>query len=235
MTATSAARFTMGGHAVAAVRLWLPLREVVINRDGKGATRYARHFGCGEVEAWAVDGLSPAPRPRSTPTATLRSGATGGPSRRPSQRSVWAGPTATSTASAARRGRWCRGSVRPSEWSPTPCCNDGALTGDQGAALIGAAVPFSRSWRDPQVRYLTHPAKRTGNDGHSLKAVSEARGGPPAFGGHGRETSPAPVSGAARVGLYGAHPFGTAVPTTQVLLAPVFLSPARDSGTRGER
>jgi hypothetical protein len=36
------------------VRLWLPLREVVINGDGSGATRYARPFGCGEVEAWAV-------------------------------------------------------------------------------------------------------------------------------------------------------------------------------------
>ena len=80
------------------------------------------------------------------------------------------------------------------------------------------------------VRCVMAPAKCTGKDGPSAQGHQRGPRSRP-----GRERSPAPVSGAARVGLSGAHPFGTAVPTTQVLLAPVFLSLARDSGTRGER
>ena len=35
------------GHACAAVRLWLPLREVVINDNGSGITRYSRRLSTG--------------------------------------------------------------------------------------------------------------------------------------------------------------------------------------------
>ena len=37
------------GHAVAALRFWLPLREIVVNSDGIGCTRYTRHFSWGET------------------------------------------------------------------------------------------------------------------------------------------------------------------------------------------
>jgi hypothetical protein len=42
------------GHCIAALRFALPLSEVIINADGSGLTRYARHLGVGEVECWAV-------------------------------------------------------------------------------------------------------------------------------------------------------------------------------------
>jgi len=42
------------GHAVAALSFWLPLREVAIEANGTGETRYARRLGWGEIDRWVT-------------------------------------------------------------------------------------------------------------------------------------------------------------------------------------
>jgi hypothetical protein len=52
--AVMTACFHEGGHAIAAVRLGLPLAQVVVRDNGCGTTRYTHWLGVNELPRWIV-------------------------------------------------------------------------------------------------------------------------------------------------------------------------------------
>jgi hypothetical protein len=46
------------GHAVAALHFWLPVRDVAVEANGTGDTRYARRLGWGEIDRWTVSAFA---------------------------------------------------------------------------------------------------------------------------------------------------------------------------------
>jgi hypothetical protein len=46
--------FHEAGHAVTALHLNLPLRDVCIRNDGSGLTTYCRQFGRAEARCWTI-------------------------------------------------------------------------------------------------------------------------------------------------------------------------------------